>query len=513
MIGHSTLATAYSSSGSLSFDLGLVPEGTLLVAILRSHSAEAKSEFSIPTGWARTGPKFIPSNSRSRVLSSSYKICTPEDSNTSIEFHVPGISSGRTVGVILGFSGVDTSNPIVGSSDIYTGSSVGGVSTHLGGGVYSFDTTPTGPIYQITFGASELVRPHEVGSITSSPNSSLITSTETAGGSTVTRSVIAVVGSEISGDPEIQYISWPAISGATGHSITLQGIVEGPSEPDAFRVSLANGKTGSLHLWDGSSSIPVKSLSKVHRGFDSVDHMLTTPGFTWAHRGGSANWGEMSLHAYTQSLIKGYGVLELSLGRSSDGVWFGHHDQSLDRVTKTSGNPLVSDMTWNQIQQFSITSGSDGVIRPFMTIDDYIEAYSDSCVTVLDIKYGIQSATFIDEFFEICSRFPKDKIIVKSFYDSTSFADRSTNAGYATWGYAYDTSLTDPQLASRLPHWSILGLNWDASQQDWDTVLSYGKPVVGHIANTQAAYNMAISKGATGVQCSNVLGIKAVGTL
>ncbi|MEG2887311.1 MAG: hypothetical protein RR853_09330, partial [Aurantimicrobium sp.] len=41
--------------------------------------------------------------------------------------------------------------------------------------------------------------------------------------------------------------------------------------------------------------------------------------------------------------------------------------------------------------------------------------------------------------------------------------------------------------------------------------LSYGKPVVGHIATSQAMYDTAIANGADIVQCANVAGIAAVG--
>lgn len=514
MIEYSTIATAQSSNGSLSFSLGQIPVGTFLVTVLRSQSTSASSEFSSPSGWSRTGPPFIPASTGARVVSTYTKFAESSDSNSSVTFNVPNITTGRTVGVILGFTNVDPNTPIVGVSDNYKGNLFEEQPYNIGGGTYTFDTTPVRPLLQLTYGANELVSPHELSAIGLAPSNELISMTATTGTSDTTRSVIVVSGERLPVPgtlaPKERYIAWPAVSGATGHSITLQ---EAESTPTPFKITLSDGREGSLHHWSGDGASPVKTLTKVHRGFDSVSQMLAKPGFTWAHRGGSANWGEMSLHGYTQSLIQGYGALELSLGRSSDGVWFGHHDETLDRVTETTGNPPISQMTWNQIKQHSITSGADGVSRPFMTVDEFVSSYSNAGVIILDIKYGIQSSAFITEFFEICSRFPKEKVIVKYFYNAVSLADRAASDGYATWGYIYDTDLSDPRLDERVSHWSILGLNWGANQQSWDTVLAFGKPVVGHIAATQEAYNSAMSKGAVGVQCANVLDIKAVGAI
>jgi glycerophosphoryl diester phosphodiesterase len=68
-----------------------------------------------------------------------------------------------------------------------------------------------------------------------------------------------------------------------------------------------------------------------------------------AHRGGSASWPEHTQTAYTQSVWAGAHVLEISCGRTSDGVWFGCHDRSLERL----GGPAtpVAQMTWAEVEQ------------------------------------------------------------------------------------------------------------------------------------------------------------------
>lgn len=64
--------------------------------------------------------------------------------------------------------------------------------------------------------------------------------------------------------------------------------------------------------------------------------MLSQPMFYVAHRGGSREWPEMSLHAYTQAGFWGVGALEVSLARTSDGVWFGLHDADINRTSGTT---------------------------------------------------------------------------------------------------------------------------------------------------------------------------------
>ena len=245
-------------------------------------------------------------------------------------------------------------------------------------------------------------------------------------------------------------------------------------------------------------------------GFKDVSDMLDHHGFTWAHRGSSSMYSEMSLKAYTEAVRRNYGVLEVSLNRSSDGVWFGLHDQTLDRVINGSDNLDPSTMTWDQIKQYSIVrSGSTpSDPQPFMKWEDYVDAYGNSHVVVVDPKH--RHSSHRNEFFDMLGDLDPTKIIIKFYYDTPSLASMAEDRGMASWGYLYTHSLSDPQLTTRVAPWTLLGFEHSATQQDWDTVLSFGKPVVGHIAQTQAQYNDAMSKGAVGVQCGGIHQIAAV---
>lgn len=56
----------------------------------------------------------------------------------------------------------------------------------------------------------------------------------------------------------------------------------------------------------------------------------------------------------------------------------------------------------------------------------------------------------------------------------------------------------DEQIAEWTDAWTLVGLNWDADQQHWDTALATGRPVIGHVVYDQAQADEAIAKGASG---------------
>jgi hypothetical protein len=47
-------------------------------------------------------------------------------------------------------------------------------------------------------------------------------------------------------------------------------------------------------------------------------------------------------------------------------------------------------------------------------------------------------------------------------------------------------------------------MEWNAPQAAWDEILSYGKPVIGHIVPNLSAAQTAFNKGASGVMASGI---------
>lgn len=312
------------------------------------------------------------------------------------------------------------------------------------------------------------------------------------------------------GDVTFTYSSTQDNNGWAGQ-IVIPGIVTTPT-PVGKLIKVGTGANAYLSYLDGAGvrKTPTR-VALWLPGFDLVSELLAKPGATWAHRGGSTTWPEMSEYAYDQSVMRGYGALEFSAHRTSDGVWVGSHDPSLNRTSQTTGLPAISTQTWAQVQTYMNTLNSNGTARPYYRLDDMLDKYTKTHVVIADPKSDFEQHT---EFFGLLDTHGGPTKIIAKFFGagggSTAFGDAAAARGYQSWGYFYEADYLDGDMARDQSHWSILGMNYDASQAAWDAVKSYGKPVVGHIAPSQAAYNMAISKGATMVQCANVAAITPV---
>lgn len=245
--------------------------------------------------------------------------------------------------------------------------------------------------------------------------------------------------------------------------------------------------------------------------FRDVGHMLATPGFTWAHRGGGIYKPEQSMAAYDYSVSRGYAVLEVSFGRTSDGVWFGLHDADMNRTSATTGLPPAMDMTWAQVQQYQIEIGQTDAPQPYMRWEELRDKYGETHLFVMDPKYPVlSSGAYRTEFLGMMHEIGTDRAIFKFSGDATWLADIYTSQGFHAWGYYYQADYENSSLANTQSAWTILGMDYTATQAAWDAAVGYGKKVVGHIAPDQAAYDMAIAKGASGVQCSGTHVIQAV---
>lgn len=276
----------------------------------------------------------------------------------------------------------------------------------------------------------------------------------------------------------------------------------------------------SVYVWDGETArataqyvmtatgpVPASSMRAMPSGYASSELLETESRVFIAHRGGSLNWPEMSLYAYTRAVEWGVGVLEVSLARTSDGVWFGLHDQTLDRTSGTSGaNP--QSMTWAQVQAYNITAANTNdpsqPVRPYMRLSSLLDAYGDSHLIMFDPKYTYSNATWLNELFTILLQHaPAERLVGKYAISAQGFANACRTRGIKCWGYAYESDV--PNLPTQAPAWDFLGMEWSASQEAWDAALAYDKPVFGHICATAGQVTTALGKGASGCMVSGVM--------
>lgn len=313
-------------------------------------------------------------------------------------------------------------------------------------------------------------------------------------------------GGMTSDDPKVRY----RFLGAAQESMSVQEFDDSPAVPEGVPVKLQDGGVGYMRLVAPSGQESPAAASLITPGFPSVQQMLDTRGATWAHRGGSENWPEMSEYAYDRSVIRGYGVLEFSAQRTVDGWWFGLHDPTVARTSVLSDAPNVNTLTRAQIEAYQNVLNSNGTPRPYYGLIEFLEKYRHH-VIVLDPKNAL---SFNAELLDILddhggpNRFIWKWAGVGATVGAAAVATAAR--GYQTWGYFYEPSVANGELETFQGNWTMLGLNIGAGQPAWDAVKSYGKKVVGHIATTQGMYDTAMTKGADIVQCGNVADIAPV---
>jgi PKD repeat protein len=298
----------------------------------------------------------------------------------------------------------------------------------------------------------------------------------------------------------------PVVGGASGNvsgSWTVSGTATGSAAlPTTLVWDGAQAVQSTVYVWDGAQAVPA-TMRAVPHGYQSVSAMLAEDTFYWAHRGGSAVVPEMSLYAYTRAADQGFGGLEVSLARTSDGVWFGLHDTTLLRTSGVDLDPTT--MTWAEVQQYTIAAppGYPQPSQPYMRIEELIEAYGDTHVLIVDPKYQLaNSAALLDYLLTLM---PASRLIAKYAGNGQTLADIARPRGIVSWGYYYESSWSaNKSFASA---WDLIGMEWNASQATWDDVLLEGKPTVAHICATRSAADTGIAKGADGIQASGIFNV------
>lgn len=315
--------------------------------------------------------------------------------------------------------------------------------------------------------------------------------------------------------PDTTFAPNQTISNLGGVMFTIAvGSALPPGGVQAAYKTAGGTQSGTLFAMTGSGPAMVTSAYDVPNGYATVSDMLSTPSFVVAHRGGSRSYPEMSLHAYTQSIVKKYGAIELSLARTSDGVWFGLHDATLDRTSGVTG-VTASAITWSQVQTYNIlgSNAADNPTqpdRPYMRWEELIAAYYPSHIIFVDPKAALSYRAELLTMMDALPGTPQDHFVAKYYgveggVSNTGWAKDAADHGYERWGYFYQADASN--FATYQGRWSILGMDYNADQPTWDTILSYGKPVIGHICPNTTTVNTALTKGASGLMISGTASI------
>lgn len=319
-----------------------------------------------------------------------------------------------------------------------------------------------------------------------------------------------------------------AVAGATGtvtitwlntqasNSIGIQVAIPVFASPEDHSAALSVGwKRGSGDIVAGKlvaklgagAFVDVKGFVRVPTGFANIDQMLRQPLFEVAHRGGSVSFPEMSLHAYTQSVILGYKALEISLNRTSDGVWVGVHDATLDRTSTPDTGLTVSALTWAQVQTHTINVGPQAP-KPYMRLEQLLDAYGRTHVLFMDPKAAL---SFRQELLNKLQTYygsnaEAAKHVVAKYYGiegnaggTSGWAFDAHARGYKTWGYFYQAEVDNAQIDTYAGRWDILGMDYGANSAAWTKVKSFGKPVIAHILPSAASKTAAMAFSPNGL--------------
>ena len=511
-VGFGTSNAGVGSSASFNrASLSNMQIGDLLVAYIHCQTGLSGQTITAPTGWVQYGPvPGSPSWPISRLAGIFYyPIKSQADLNaipTTVTWNFSQ-NNQRIACVVARATGIDLDNIEDTEATAVTAGAADATSLAVAG-------ITTSQAETLLVGAAF----HHNGASTSSPTTtSFMTAFQeyktAATGSTLANSGVALGYSSLSssgatGTRTALFSSAASASG--GFLVAFRAGNWTPPDPVGLDIQYTSApdtlSTGQLFYTSATDtlSVPVEARP-FPTGYASITSMLAQNPFYLAHRGGSANWPEMSLYAYTQAGFWGVGAFEISLARTSDGVWFGLHDASLDRTSGTTGF-IASEHTWAEVQAYQITASATTdptqPTRPYATFQEIMDAYYDSHVFFIDIKDAVSYRNELLDTLDAMPGDPTEKFVAKYYGPATAWAVSARARGYKTWGYFYEVNAAN--LATYQGFYDILGMEYGASAGTWTTITSFGKPVVGHVIASSTQATAAFAGGAVGLMVAGV---------
>lgn len=230
-----------------------------------------------------------------------------------------------------------------------------------------------------------------------------------------------------------------------------------------------------------------------------VDTFLATRPFYVAHRLGGTEYPEHTMQGMNAAIDAGFTAFEFSTYRTRDGVFIGSHDWTTERTTGQRHE--IWDTDWATIQTLNQPAG------PIMRLEDVVAAMPEGSVLVLDHKATSASSTYNEgdrrsesELFDLLNTLfdnPTERVIWKLFAYSDSY-QRAAERGYKTMCMLYPGEVADADLN----RWDILGMEYNAPQKIWDTLLATGKSTIAHIIVNSGQSATGLSRGAHGLMSS-----------
>lgn len=169
--------------------------------------------------------------------------------------------------------------------------------------------------------------------------------------------------------------------------------------------------------------------------------------FYVAHRGGGANWPEMTAYAYSQAAaLPWVKAIEISVCLTADGVLVCSHDATTARVTGVDLE--ISKVDWATLSALQVTSAftddPQQPSRPLSRFDEVIERHLPNLVAFVEPKTPQAIEPLMARMRQLGQ---PERTVWKQPVNQPNFGTAKAN-GFATWGYVLD----EPgHLGERLP--------------------------------------------------------------
>ena len=169
----------------------------------------------------------------------------------------------------------------------------------------------------------------------------------------------------------------------------------------------------------------------------TVQSLTAQRPFYVAHRGGGADWPEMTGYAYQQATrLPGLRALEVSVCQTADGVLVCSHDKTTERVT---GVPyVIADETWATLSRLEVsarqTNDPGQPARPFTRFDEVVDAYAGRFVLFVEPKESLAATKLMAKMVSLKQ---PERVVWKQPINSRLFA-AAKQEGFATWGYVFN---------------------------------------------------------------------------
>lgn len=280
----------------------------------------------------------------------------------------------------------------------------------------------------------------------------------------------------------------------------------GPAGTVTRRALLGGLLAGSAAAAAGCSLLPRTPPATV------ADLVAGTP-FYVAHRGGGANWPEMTAHAYEQaSRLPGLQALEISVCLSSDGVLVCSHDPTTTRVTGV--DLTIADTPWSTLSALTVsaagTTDPGQPRRPLTRFDDVVDAYADRFVLFVEPKVKAAEEPLMARLAGLGQ---PERVVWKQYVNATRFSQAKEH-GFSTWGYVLDEPSHRGERLQRFAAAASLDmLGAPLAEPDGfvDTVraaaAANGKPLLAWAVSSAADRDRALRLGCQGLMTSDIAGL------